>query len=61
MKQFKGVGIGAGYFSPFQYEARQRIPEVQITELCNHDTKKAGPLMKKFRRVTYYAFENNQF
>jgi len=31
MAQFKGVCVGAGYFSHFQYEAWQRIPEVTIT------------------------------
>ena len=31
MAQLKGVCVGAGYFSHFQYEAWQRIPEVTIT------------------------------
>lgn len=55
MKQLKGVGIGAGYFSPFQYEAWQRIPEVQITALCNHNAERAEPLMKKFRISRHYT------
>jgi D-apiose dehydrogenase len=33
----RGVCLGAGYFSRFQYEAWQRIPEVRITALANRD------------------------
>ncbi|MFY0606569.1 MAG: Gfo/Idh/MocA family oxidoreductase [Cyclobacteriaceae bacterium] len=35
MKQYKGVGIGTGYFSGFQYEAWNRMPEVEITALSS--------------------------
>lgn len=31
----KGVGIGAGYFSRFHYEAWDRIPEVEIAAVCD--------------------------
>lgn len=34
-KKYKGVGVGTGYFSHFQYEAWQRIPEVEITAVCS--------------------------
>jgi predicted dehydrogenase len=37
----RGVVIGAGYFSRFQYEAWQRIPEVAIVALANRDVAKA--------------------
>ena len=47
MKKFKGVVIGAGYFSSFQYDAWNRIPEVEITALCNKDIGKAKPIMQK--------------
>jgi hypothetical protein len=30
MKKLRGVGVGAGYFSRYQYEAWQRIPEVEM-------------------------------
>jgi hypothetical protein len=29
----KGVGVGAGYFSHYQYEAWSRIPDVTITAI----------------------------
>ena len=48
MEKFKGVGIGAGYFSPFQYEAWQRIPEVEITAMCNRNIERAKPLLTKY-------------
>ncbi len=52
--KIKGVGIGAGYFSPFQYEAWQRIPEVEITAMCNRDVKKAKPYMDKYGIARHY-------
>jgi D-apiose dehydrogenase len=41
MKKLRGVALGAGYFSRFQYEAWQRIPEVEIVALANRDLGKA--------------------
>jgi predicted dehydrogenase len=55
MKTFKGVGIGAGYFSPFQYEAWQRMPETQITAMCNSRVEKARPLMEKYDVPRHYT------
>jgi predicted dehydrogenase len=37
----RGVCLGAGYFSHYQYDAWQRIPEVQITALANRSLDKA--------------------
>jgi len=31
----RGVGLGAGYFSRFHYEAWSRIPEVKIVATCD--------------------------
>jgi D-apiose dehydrogenase len=53
-KKLKGVGIGAGYFSPFQYEAWQRIPEVEITAMCNRNRGKARPYMEKYGIPNHY-------
>lgn len=36
-KKLRGVCLGAGYFSRFQYEAWSRIPEVEIVALCNRN------------------------
>lgn len=52
--KYKGVGIGAGYFSIFQYEAWQRIPEVQITALCNRNYERAKPYMNDFGIARHY-------
>jgi predicted dehydrogenase len=41
MKKLRGVCLGAGYFSRFQYEAWARIPEVAIVALANRDVAKA--------------------
>ena len=34
-RKLRGVGIGAGYFAPFQYEAWTRIPEVEIAAITD--------------------------
>ena len=46
--QLKGVGIGAGYFSHFQYEAWKRIPEVAIAAICDCVEEKARGVSGQF-------------
>ena len=41
MPRLKGVGIGAGYFSQFHYDAWSRIPEVEIVAVCDLDLDRA--------------------
>jgi predicted dehydrogenase len=48
IKKLKGVCIGAGYFSHFQYEAWQRIPQVEIVAFSNRDTARAAEITTKF-------------
>ena len=55
MAQFKGVCVGAGYFSHFQYEAWQRIPEVTITALCNRNAERARTIMDNFGVANHYT------
>jgi predicted dehydrogenase len=55
MAQFKGVCVGAGYFSHFQYEAWQRIPEVTITAMCNRDPARAKTIRDKFGISRHYT------
>lgn len=55
MKQLKGVGIGAGYFSHFQYEAWNRIPEVSMVALCNRNRDKATLIMEKYGIARHYT------
>ena len=54
-KKLKGVGIGAGYFSKFQFEAWNRIPEVQITALCNRNPERAKPIMEEYGIPRHYT------
>lgn len=51
----KGVAVGAGYFSGFQYEAWTRIPEVRIAAMSDRDEAKARELMKKWNVPCCYA------
>ncbi len=55
MEKLRGVAIGVGYFSHFQYEAWARIPEVEITALCNSKIEKAKPVMEKFGIPRHYT------
>ena len=55
MTMLKGVGIGAGYFSPFQYEAWKRIPETTITAMCNRKIDRAKPIMEKYSIDRHYV------
>jgi predicted dehydrogenase len=51
----KGVCVGAGYFSRFQYEAWNRIPRVKITALCNRDIEKGNLIANEFNISNVYS------
>ena len=53
-KTLKGVCIGAGYFSHFQYEAWNRIPEVEITAYCNRDRERSAEIASSFDIPNHY-------
>ncbi len=55
MHKLKGVAIGAGYFSQFQYEAWTRIPEVEITALCNSNQERAKGIMTRYGVKKHYT------
>ncbi len=55
MSTFKAVAIGAGYFSHFQYEAWQRIPEVAIIAFCNRNKDRAKPIIEKYGITRHYT------
>lgn len=48
MKPLKGICLGAGYFSQFQYEAWSRIPEVEILAVCNRNQDRAQATAKAY-------------
>ena len=54
-RRLKGVGIGAGYFAPFQYEAWTRIPEVEITAIYNRTEERARAIMAQYAVPRCYA------
>ncbi|MHC4175332.1 MAG: Gfo/Idh/MocA family protein [Planctomycetota bacterium] len=55
MSTFKAVAAGAGYFSHFQYEAWQRIPEVTVTAFCNRNTDRAKQITDKYGITRHYT------
>ena len=60
-KAYKGVCIGAGYFSHFQYEAWERIPEVEIVAFSNRDQERAAVIKEKFGLEKCYADYREMF
>lgn len=48
MKTLRGICIGAGYFSRYQYEAWTRIPEVEILAVCNRSQEKAREVAETY-------------
>jgi predicted dehydrogenase len=56
MKKLRGVCLGAGYFSRFQYEAWARIPEVEIVALANRSLDKAREAAALHRIPRAYAW-----
>ncbi len=53
--QLRGVGIGAGYFSQYHYEAWRRIPEAQIVALHDRDQAKAAAAAHQYGIPRTYA------
>ena len=54
-KTFKAVAIGAGYFSGFQFEAWNRIPEVRLGAISNRTEAKARRQMATHGIPRYYS------
>ncbi len=61
MGSLRGVCIGAGYFSHFQYEAWRRIPEVEIAAFSNRDPARARAVQEKFGIPKLYADYREMF
>jgi len=55
MKKLRAVCIGAGYFSHYQYEAWTRIPEVEVTAMCNSNMERANPIIEKYGIRNHYT------
>ena len=58
MKKLRGICVGAGYFSRFQYEAWRRIPEVEIVALANRDVAKAREAAARHGIPRAYAWSD---
>jgi predicted dehydrogenase len=56
--KLKGVCVGAGYFSRFQYEAWGRIPEVEIVANCNRHVERAKEYAEEFGISTTYSYDD---
>lgn len=55
-KRLKGVCLGAGYFARFQYEAWNRIPEVDIVALANRNPERAAAAAERHSVPKVYAW-----
>jgi hypothetical protein len=47
-RRLKGVGLGAGYFAPFQYEAWTRVPEAEIAAIYNRTEERAARIQREY-------------
>lgn len=56
MKKLRGVCLGAGYFSRFQYDAWRRIPEVEIVALANRNVERARAAAARHAIPRAYAW-----
>lgn len=56
-KKLRGVCVGAGYFSRFQYEAWSRIDDVEIVANANRNPEKAAQIAKEFGIPKSYSYE----
>lgn len=54
-RRFRGVCIGAGYFSHFHHDAWQRIPRVEIVATSDRDGARAKAIADKFGLTQRYA------
>ncbi len=55
MSKLKGVGIGAGYFSDYHYEAWNRMDDVEIIAICDLDKVKAQKAANKWNVPAVYT------
>jgi len=53
----KGVIVGAGYFSRFQYDSWSRIPDVNILANCNRSYDKAKAFADEFNIPSTYTVD----
>ena len=57
-RRLRGVCVGAGYFSHYQYEAWARIPEVEIVALANRNRARADAVATKFGIPRTYGWDD---
>ena len=55
MATLKGVGVGAGYFSQFHYQAWSRIPQVELSAVCDVNGDRAQAMLDQFGVANRYA------
>ncbi|MCM2370579.1 Gfo/Idh/MocA family protein [Aporhodopirellula aestuarii] len=55
MKKLKGVAIGAGYFSQFHFDAWSRIPEVELSAVCDVNADAAQNASSQYQIAKSYS------
>ncbi len=55
MSVLRGVGVGAGYFSQFHYEAWNRMPDVAIVALAEVDAERGQTAQEQYGIPNLYA------
>ena len=55
MKCFRGVAIGAGYFSQFHFDAWSRMSNVELVAICDTDRDRANDASAKYGIPNCYS------
>lgn len=55
METLKGVAVGVGYFSHFQYDAWNRTPGVRLTAICNRSISTGIEIAAKYGIEKHYT------
>lgn len=61
MTKLRGVCIGAGYFSRFQYDAWKRMKDVEIVAFSNRDPERAETITRDFGIERCYSDYREMF
>src|SRR5215207_9439906 len=61
MAKLRGVGVGAGYFSQFHYEAWARLPGAEIVAVCDPDGARAAAACLAHVIPRHYADHHRMF
>jgi predicted dehydrogenase len=55
LAHLKAVAVGAGYFSQYHYEAWARMPDVELSAICDLDARRAEQAAARFGVARHFT------